>query len=298
MNTMKKEECKKKVIFILGATGTGKSRLSIDLAIRFPAEIINSDKIQVHKGLDIITNKLSKSDQQGVRHHLLGEIDPDSDFTTHDFCNRALLAIKEIIDSGRVPIVAGGSNSYIEALVVDPQYGFRSKYVSCFIWLDVAFPVLCSYLSGRVDQMVCMGLVEEVRAMRNPEADLDRGIRRAIGVKEMENYFRAKTTAVDDDDDREVLLKMAIDEIKRNTCELAYRQLGKIQRLRNELGWVMHRIDATDVFQKCGDQADAAWEKLVMLPSLKFVAEFLAGEEEITQPENIFLMEKSFSGLV
>lgn len=294
MNTVNREQCKQKVIFILGATGTGKSRLSIDLATRFPAEIINSDKIQVFQGLDIITNKLSKSDQQGVRHHLLGEIDPDSDFTTHDFCNRALLAIKEIIESGRVPIVGGGSNSYIEVLVTDPQYGFGSKYDSCFIWLDVAFSVLCSYLSGRVDQMVCMGLVEEVRAMRDPEADLDRGIRRAIGVKEMENYF----TAVDDDSDREVLLKKAIDEIKRNTCELAYRQSEKIQRLRNELGWAMHRIDATDVFQKSGDQANCAWEKLVMLPSLKFVAQFLEGEEEITQSENIFLMEKSFSCLV
>ncbi|TMW80191.1 hypothetical protein EJD97_023020, partial [Solanum chilense] len=62
---------KKKVIFIMGATGTGKSRLIVDLATHFQRDIINSDKMQVHKGLEIITNKITPTEKQGVRHYFL-----------------------------------------------------------------------------------------------------------------------------------------------------------------------------------------------------------------------------------
>jgi len=63
---------RKKVVFIMGATGTGKSRLSVDLATHFQGEIINSDKMQVYKGLEIVTNKITQTEKQGVRHYLLG----------------------------------------------------------------------------------------------------------------------------------------------------------------------------------------------------------------------------------
>jgi len=62
---------KKKVVFIMGATGTGKSRLSVDLATHFRGEIINSDKMQVYKGLDIVTNKITHAEKQGVRYYFL-----------------------------------------------------------------------------------------------------------------------------------------------------------------------------------------------------------------------------------
>lgn len=149
---------KNKVIFIMGATGTGKSRLSIDLATQFPAEIINSDKIQVYKGLDIVTNKVTAMERKGVQHHLIGVVEPDSDFTAHDFCYKALSAIDRIVDSGQVPIIVGGSNSFLEALVEDPLHKFKSRFSCYFIWIDVSLPVLFSYVSKRVDQMVNTGL--------------------------------------------------------------------------------------------------------------------------------------------
>ncbi|TMW80120.1 hypothetical protein EJD97_023786 [Solanum chilense] len=58
---------KKKVIFIMGATGTGKSRLSVDVATHFGGEIINSDKMQVYKGLEIVTNKITHAEKQGFQ---------------------------------------------------------------------------------------------------------------------------------------------------------------------------------------------------------------------------------------
>lgn len=150
---------KKKVVFIMGATGTGKSKLSVEIAAKFEGEIINSDKMQVYKGLDIVTNKLTKSEQQGIKHHLLSKFDPHSDFNATDFCFHAVTAIKRILRSGRVPIVVGGSNSFVEELVESSFFNFRSRFDCCFIWLDVSLPLLYSFVSKRVDLMVDSGVV-------------------------------------------------------------------------------------------------------------------------------------------
>ncbi|CAL5385693.1 unnamed protein product [Camellia sinensis] len=264
---------KNKVVFIMGATGTGKSRLSIDLATNFPAEIINSDKIQIYRGLNIVTNKITNLECQGVPHHLLGEFDPDSDFTARDFCHHALIAIEKIVRFGHIPIIVGGSNSFIEALVEDPDFKFRSQYDCCFIWLDVSLPILHSFVSKRVDQMVDAGIVDEVRELFTPEVDYTRGIRRAIGVREMDRYFRVEPEI--DNETKEMLLGVAIEEIKANTRKLVHTQLTKIHRLRDKLGWPLHRIDATCVFEKGGQEANHAWEELVAKPSLEVVNEFL-----------------------
>ncbi|KAH7865305.1 hypothetical protein Vadar_004915 [Vaccinium darrowii] len=182
---------KKKVVFIMGANGTGKTRLSVDLATHFLAEIINSDKIQVYKGLDIVTNKISDLDRRGVAHHLLGELDPEADFTARDFCLHALNSIDFIVRREKVPIVVGGSNTYLEALVEDRFFQFKDKYDCCFLWVDVMLPILNLFVSKRVDEMVHAGLVEEVRGMFGPGAEYTWGIRRAIGVPELDSYFRA-----------------------------------------------------------------------------------------------------------
>ncbi|KAH7517879.1 hypothetical protein FEM48_Zijuj09G0110900 [Ziziphus jujuba var. spinosa] len=268
---------KDKVIFILGATATGKSKLSIDFASNIQAEIINSDKIQVYKGLDIVTNKMNESERQGVPHHLLGFIeDPDADFTIDDFRYHVETTIERIRERGCIPIVVGGSNTYIEALVEQPNNRFRSKYDCCFLWLDVSLPVHFEYVGKRVDQMVEAGLVDEIREMFEEGADYTRGIRRAIGVHELEPYFLAERN-LDNNVDLETLLRASIEETKENTCKLVIRQLQKIQRLKNELKWEIHRIDATCVFEKSGKEAQDAWEKLVLKPSLEIVSDFLQG---------------------
>ncbi|KAK9282068.1 hypothetical protein L1049_004980 [Liquidambar formosana] len=267
---------KDKVVFVMGATGTGKSRLSIDLATRFPAEIVNSDKMQVYKGLNIVTNKITEEERRGVPHHLLGIVNPNADFTANEFCDKAALAIGSIVSRGHLPIVVGGSNSYIEALVNDEASKFRAKYECCFLWVDVSMPVLHSFVSDRVDRMIENGMVGEVRKMLDTNnVDYSRGIWRAIGVPELDKYFREE--AYLDEGTRSRLLEEAIYEIKRNTCRLACRQLKKICRLKNLKGWKLHRLDATDVFRKHGTEADEAWERLVAAPSSVIVCEFLFG---------------------
>jgi adenylate isopentenyltransferase (cytokinin synthase) len=269
---------KDKVVFVMGATGTGKSRLAIDLATRYPAEIVNSDKMQVYKGLDIVTNKVTDEECRGVTHHLLSIIDPNANFTTNDFLRHATSTMESITSRDRLPIVAGGSNSYISALI-NQRTEFRMKYDFRFIWVDVSFHVLRSFISDRVDRMVEAGLVDEVRKMFDPIADYSRGIRRSIGVPEMDKYLRVEATV--DDGTRAMLLKEAIAKIKENTCMLACRQLEKIRCLHSECERNMHRLDATEVFLKRGREADDAWENLVAGPSSRIVRQFLYNEDRM-----------------
>ncbi|KAJ4955691.1 hypothetical protein NE237_012474 [Protea cynaroides] len=264
----------------MGATGTGKSKLSIDLANRFPSEIINSDKMQVYKGLDIVTNKVTVEEQQGIPHHLLGVINSDADFSAEDFRCHASLAVESIVDRNLLPIIVGGSNSFIEALVDDEDLQFRSKYDCCFVWVDVSLPVLRSFVSDRVDRMIDDGLIDEVRVTFKPDADYTRGIWRAIGVPEMDQFLRAELTGFIDDETRARLLVAAIDKIKANTCRLIWRQLAKIHRLRDLLGWYIHRVDATEMFLKRGEEADVAWEKQVVGPTAAIVWSFLQQRSE------------------
>lgn len=260
---------KDKVVVLMGATGTGKSRLSIDLATRFEAEVINSDKMQVYKGLNIVTNKVTEEECGGVPHHMLGIIDPEEDFWARDFVYHASAAADAITNRGRLPIIAGGSNSFIKALVSD-DIEFRSRYDCCFLWVDVEMHVLNSFVSKRVDQMVGSGLVEEAAEFFEPGGDYGRGIRRAIGVPELDEYFRSGGGAAS-----EKLLESAIDEIKANTRTLAGRQLLNILRLAEHLEWRVHRLDATEAFLKRGEEADEAWERLVARPSTRIVDNFL-----------------------
>ncbi|GKD13751.1 adenylate isopentenyltransferase 3, chloroplastic-like protein [Tanacetum coccineum] len=241
-SVLRKRPQKDKVIVVMGATGTGKSRLSIDLATRYRAEIINSDKIQVYEGLDI-----------------------------HGFSY-------DEIDSGKreTSNYSGcGSNSFIEALIDDQNYEFRSRYDVCFLWVDVAMPVLHRFVSDRVDRMVSAGIVEEVREIYNPNSDYSKGIRRAIGVPEFDAYFREEYSSSSDQKTRNKLLEEAISQTKINTCKLACRQLEKIRRLQNVKGWDIHRLDATPVFRKQGQEANELWDESVAGPGSMIVKRFL-----------------------
>ncbi|WMV07751.1 hypothetical protein MTR67_001136 [Solanum verrucosum] len=211
---------KKKVVFIMGATGTGKSHLSVDLATHFRGEIRNLDKMQVYEGLEIVTNKITHAEKQGVRHYLLGEIEPDSNFTAEDFCLKCIEYIEKILKTQCVPIIVGGSNSIIEKLVEDPLFMFKHKYDSCFIWIDVEQSVLNRRVDTRVDEMVNAGLVDEVRQFYIPDADYTKGIRRSIGVPEMAKYLREEKNIDGDDESKKMILQASISSIKRNTPKM------------------------------------------------------------------------------
>ncbi|KAG9459050.1 hypothetical protein H6P81_003558 [Aristolochia fimbriata] len=108
---------KPKVVVVMGATGSGKSRLAINLSSFFPAEIINADSMQVYEGLEVLTNKVLVEDRKGVPHHLLGTISANVDFTSKDFRDMAIPIIEDTLARNCLPIIVGGTNYYIQALV-------------------------------------------------------------------------------------------------------------------------------------------------------------------------------------
>ncbi|PPS08773.1 hypothetical protein GOBAR_AA11877 [Gossypium barbadense] len=113
----KMEEHKPKQVVIMGPTGSGKSRLAIDLATHFPIEIINADSMQVYQGLDVLTNKVPLYEQNGVPHHLLGTVSSDVEFTANKFRDSAIPIISDILSRNHLPVIVGGTNFYIQAVV-------------------------------------------------------------------------------------------------------------------------------------------------------------------------------------
>uniref|UniRef100_A0A8C3EZR4 tRNA isopentenyltransferase 1 n=1 Tax=Chrysemys picta bellii TaxID=8478 RepID=A0A8C3EZR4_CHRPI len=116
------------LVVILGATGTGKSELALQLGLRLGGEIVGADSMQVYKGLDIITNKISLQEQALCRHHMISFVDPlVSNYTVVDFRNKAAALIEDIFARETIPIVVGGTNYYIESLLwkvlVDTKVG-------------------------------------------------------------------------------------------------------------------------------------------------------------------------------
>ncbi|XP_031539418.2 tRNA dimethylallyltransferase isoform X2 [Vicugna pacos] len=106
------------LVVILGATGTGKSTLALQLGQRLGGEIVSADSMQVYEGLDIITNKVSAQEQKMCQHHMISFVDPlVTNYTVVDFRNKATALIEDIFARDKIPIVVGGTNYYIESLL-------------------------------------------------------------------------------------------------------------------------------------------------------------------------------------
>ena len=108
------------LIVIAGPTGVGKSDCSLALAKVFNAEIINADSMQIYRGMDIATAKVTKEEQQAVKHHLLDIKDYDEDYSIYDY----QIDARKIIDNNpdKNYIIVGGSGLYIKSLLYNYQF--------------------------------------------------------------------------------------------------------------------------------------------------------------------------------
>lgn len=123
-----------KVIVIVGTNASGKSNLAVSLAKQFNGEIISADSRQVYKGLDIATGKITPEEMDGVPHHLIDIADPKTTYTAADFARDGRQALEDILERGKLPIIAGGTGFYIDALLdptvlahVPPNEALREK---------------------------------------------------------------------------------------------------------------------------------------------------------------------------
>lgn len=114
---------KKRVLVLSGPTSCGKSALALNLAQVIDGEIISADSMQVYRGMDIGTAKVTKEERLVIPHHLIDIRDIHESFNVVDFYYEARQAIQQILERGNVPIVVGGSGFYLHALLYGPPSG-------------------------------------------------------------------------------------------------------------------------------------------------------------------------------
>ena len=107
------------IVCVVGPTAVGKTALSIEIAQRFNGEVISGDSMQVYRGMDIATAKVTKEEKQNVPHHLLDILEPDEGFSVFDFKSRVTQLITDMSERGRLPIIAGGTGMYLDGLIRD-----------------------------------------------------------------------------------------------------------------------------------------------------------------------------------
>ena len=119
----------KKVISIVGPTAVGKSDLAIELALKIDGEIINADAMQLYKGLDIATAKVSKQNRKGVPHHLLDIYSVSQEASVAEYQALARSAIEDVLSRDKYPILVGGSGLYVTAVLDDLKFQKTEKII-------------------------------------------------------------------------------------------------------------------------------------------------------------------------
>ena len=257
----------KKVVIILGPTAVGKTKIGIELAKRLNTEIISGDSVQVYKGLDIGSAKVTKEETCGIKHHLIDVLEPTMTYSVCDFQRES----RKLMDSLDVPLIVGGTGLYINAAISNYEFDapkrdfefeekyekhsneeiyalliekdptmastlhqnnrkrvLRALYDAYIIYLNVERKLLYERIDKRVLQMIDEGLEKEVRDL------YQKGITpHAIGYQEWLPYFNGDAT-----------LEEVISEIQKNSRHLAKRQMTWF---RNQMTTHFYEVNLDDI---------------------------------------------------
>lgn len=110
------------IIVITGPTGVGKTKLSIELAKKYNAEIINADSVQVYKDIDIASAKVTEEEKEGIIHHLLDVVPYDYDYSVYEYQKDGRKVLDELLSKNKNVIIVGGTGLYIKALLYDYRF--------------------------------------------------------------------------------------------------------------------------------------------------------------------------------
>lgn len=251
------------IISIVGPTGVGKTKLSVELAKKYNAIVVNNDAMQVYKGMDIGTAKPTKEEMDGVTHCLFDFVDAKTNYTVYDYQKDARKLLEDNKDKNIV--LVGGTGLYLKALLYDYNFEEETKEVNTyddltneelyelalkkdkdmdihinnrkrlvrflnkenksnnngdkllydnviFIGLTTDRENLYKRIDDRVDEMINLGLLEEVKYFYDNHIN-SKATNTAIGYKELYQYF-----------DGNISLDDAIDLIKKNSRHYAKRQ--------------------------------------------------------------------------
>ena len=129
-------EAKKPLVILTGPTAVGKTKTSIMLAKRLDGEIISADSMQVYRGMDIGSAKITKEEMEGVSHHLIDILEPDEEFNVVLFQKKAREAMERIYGKGKIPILVGGTGFYIQAVLYDIDFTKEQSDGTYRAWLE------------------------------------------------------------------------------------------------------------------------------------------------------------------
>lgn len=116
-----------KILVVTGPTATGKTALSVELAKKLGGEIVSADSMQIYRGMDIGTAKVTKAEMQNIPHHMIDIADPSEDYSVSRYVEEADAAVRGILSRGRLPIVAGGTNLYIDSLIAGIDFAEKAE---------------------------------------------------------------------------------------------------------------------------------------------------------------------------
>lgn len=229
---------REKLVVILGATSTGKSSLALELAEHFDTEIISADSMAVYKNFNVGTAKPTQIELERVPHYLINILDATEKFSVGEFVRRAKPIISELNLRGKIPIIAGGTGLYIQALVEGYKLGAGKSLISHYketgelvydaliYGLTTDRAQLYDRINQRTKKMFADGLVDEVKNLLasgiSPKAQAMLG----IGYKETVEHLQGGAT-----------LEETISKVSQATRNFAKRQLTWYRRM-NYIQWL------------------------------------------------------------
>lgn len=115
------------LVVVVGPTASGKTRLAIDIAAKYGGEVVSADSMQIYKNMDIGTAKPTDEEMHGVRHHMIGVVEPSENYSVAQYVADAKKCIEDIYNRGSLTILAGGTGLYINSLVDNIKFGETTR---------------------------------------------------------------------------------------------------------------------------------------------------------------------------
>ena len=215
---------------VVGPTGVGKTKLSVMLAKKLDAVIINCDSMQIYKELNIGVDKIKESEKEGIPHYLFDIVDVYDNFSAFDYQKAARRLLDSFILKNKNVVIVGGTGLYLKALLYDYTFDEKNNkdkmlYDCKIIGLTRDRKVLYDNINKRVDMMIDEGLLDEVKDLYQKNIRT-LPIMRGIGYKELYKYF-----------DGDISLDEAIESIKKASRNYAKRQYTFFNNQFDNITW-------------------------------------------------------------